>query len=162
MSVFRINIDRDDAQVIYHGLLRHPFWKGNVRLNEAASPFSKRPLKWGEQGTAIRLLQEALQKTSGFDLRTGVNRFVRIDGVFHDQTYYAVRRFQEAWSRRLVSLGCLPILIDGIPGPQTLHALDECLMNMDYPPATTDNLADPPAPAESHFVRDGEWLRWKD
>lgn len=86
----------------------------NSRLQTAAD--NNPPMKKGETGEAVAILQQALIDLGGFSMPiTTAQRTKRPDGIYGDETAKTVRTFQEQQG----------LDRDGIAGRQTLHRLDE-------------------------------------
>src|SRR5262245_45887049 len=112
--------------------LRSPRFAKNERLQKAAN--NSPPLRAGETGEAVRLLQQALIDL-GSPMPISVQRFGSPDGIYGDETATRVREFQR--KNRLS--------VDGIAGHDTLGKLDALLPNP-APPL-------PPLPAGPRFDR---------
>jgi peptidoglycan hydrolase-like protein with peptidoglycan-binding domain len=112
--------------------LRSPRFASNERLQRAAS--NSPPLRHGEVGEAVRLLQQALIDL-GFPLPISVRRYGSPDGIYGDETAGRVREFQRKNG----------LTADGVAGHDTLGKLDALLPNP-APPL-------PPLPAFDRKVR---------
>jgi peptidoglycan hydrolase-like protein with peptidoglycan-binding domain len=112
--------------------LRSPRFAQNQRLQRAAN--NNPPLRCGETGEAVRLLQQALIDL-GFPMPISVRRFGSPDGIYGNETTTRVREFQ-------TNNG---LSADGIAGHDTLAKLDALLPNP-APPL-------PPLPAGPKFDR---------
>ena len=114
--------------------LRSPRFASNPRLQRAAS--NNPPLRSGETGEAVRILQQALIDL-GFALPVSTKRYGSPDGIFGSETAGAVRQFQSR--HRLAS--------DGAAGHDTLAKLDALLPTAKPLPSL------PVAPVLTHKVR---------
>ena len=94
--------------------LRSPRFASNARLQRAAD--NNPPLRRGEIGEAVRLLQQALIDL-GFSMPISVRRFDTPDGIYGDETAVRVRDFQTKYR---FSPNC-------IAGRDTLAKLDALL-----------------------------------
>ena len=105
-------------------------------------------LRQGAQGTAVRLIQDALL-AMGYPLPRSPSRALpgRGDGVFGDETKAAIERFQR-------DAGAASV--DGVVGPETMGLLDthDVARPGGRPPATTGPLAPPVAATDCdrHFT----------
>jgi len=96
--------------------LRAGRFSGSHRLQEASN--SHPPLKQGDEGDAVAIVQQALVDL-GFDMpRTTKNRHALTDGIFGPETTDIVRQFQKKYG----------LVVDGIAGRQTLATLDEVII----------------------------------
>src|SRR5271166_2607609 len=112
--------------------LRSPRFAKDERLQRAAN--NNPPLRAGEIGEAVRLLQQALIDL-GFPMPISVRRFGSPDGIYGNETTTRVREFQRKNG----------LSVDGIAGRDTLAKLDALLPNP-APPL-------PPLPAGLNFDR---------
>jgi len=97
--------------------LRSPRFAKDERLQRAAN--NNPPLRAGETGEAVRLLQQALIDL-GFPMPISVKRFGSPDGIYGNETTTRVREFQRKNG----------LSADGIAGRDTLAKLD-ALLNFD-------------------------------
>jgi peptidoglycan hydrolase-like protein with peptidoglycan-binding domain len=110
--------------------LRSPRFVDNPRLQRASE--NNPPLRSGETGEAVRLVQQALIDL-GFPMPISIRRYGSPDGIYGNETAGRVREFQ-------TKHGLSP---DGVAGRQTLGKLDALLPNP-APPL-------PPLPAAGKY-----------
>ncbi len=87
-------------------------YSGNQRLQKAYD--NDPPLKIGESGDAVRLVQEGLV-ADGFAMPRSTKPTGEMDGGFGEETFAVVKKFQ---AKHLLS-------VDGIVGRETMGKLDE-------------------------------------
>ena len=117
MSVYRVNISRDRAQVVNlpKANFESPFLRNLPRV--AIAGMTKGYIRQGERSLAVSMIQASLAYL-GAKSGPMQNRSLAADGVFGARTYLAVRRFQSDWR-----LG-----VDGTVGPETLIMIDTLTM----------------------------------
>ena len=97
--------------------LRSRRFAGNIRLNKAAE--NNPPMRKGERGEPVQLLQEALIEQGLPMPITTKNGTSPADGIFGSETQKTVWRFQDAHGLQR----------DGIAGRETLEKLDSLAMD---------------------------------
>ena len=158
MTVFRVNIKRDRVGVVngtdikyIMGPLKAQFWAWDTRLEAAAR--SKPAIKWGEKGKHISKLQQALNMTIA-EISKGRFTPLADDGDFGNKTYYAVKQVQkelpnhwfqchyqaamalqdeddnfwDIFDQISSSANLTRMVVDGIPGKDTLTRMDNMLV----------------------------------
>src|SRR5687767_12526568 len=91
--------------------LRSPRFAGNARLEAAAN--NSPTIKWGEQGEAVKILQQAYLDL-GFSMPISTKKTGKPDGIFGNETFSVTKAFQ---SKHTLSP-------DGIVGRDTMAKLD--------------------------------------
>lgn len=93
-------------------MLTSPQFRASQRLQQAAN--DDPPMRRGEQGEAVKLLQQALLDR-GYNLPISTQRSGAPDGMFGPETFHVLQSFQTAYG----------LAHDGIAGRFTLTLLDE-------------------------------------
>lgn len=94
--------------------LKSPRFSSNQRLQQASE--NNPPLKTGETGEAVRLIQQALIEL-GFALPQSTKQHGSPDGVYGEETFEAVKQFQAKHGLKA----------EGWVGRNTLAKLEELL-----------------------------------
>src|SRR5262245_52465972 len=110
--------------------LKSPRFAGNARLQAAAN--NSPTIKWGEQGEAVKILQQAYLDL-GFAMPISTKKTGSPDGIFGNETFSVTKAFQ---SKHTLSP-------DGIVGKDTMAKLDELFAAAPPPP--------PPPPRPPRF-----------
>ncbi len=103
--------------------LTSPRFSKNKRLQSAAE--NKPPMRSGEAGEAVRILQQALIDL-GYRMPISTKRSGSPDGIYGKETAGVAKLVQ----------GQYGLSVDGVAGKNTLHKLDELLQNPAPPPPT--------------------------
>ena len=106
-------------------------WRLNGRLQEAAS--NHPPMRVGETGMPVRLLQQALIDL-GFPLPRSTRRYNTVDGIYGAEVRDKIKAYQSARG----------ISSDGVAGRDTLNQMDIDVSALPDPPPL------PPLPGASH------------
>lgn len=113
--------------------LTSPRFKNNLRLQSAAQ--NSPPLKIGEIGAAVQILQEILVFL-GHKLPRSTRKDGHLDGVYGLETAHAVAAFQRKTNiKKATPKGAAGYLVaDGVAGKLTLETVDLLLIDHPYPP----------------------------
>ncbi len=113
--------------------LTSPKFKNNLRFQNAAQ--NSPPLKIGEIGEAVQILQEILVFL-GHKLPRSTRKDGHLDGVYGLETAHAVAAFQRKTNinKGTAKGGADYLVTDGVAGKLTLETIDLFLRDHPYPP----------------------------